>query len=87
MLCCAVLNRSVMSNSATPWTVARQASLSLGFPSKEYRNGLLVPSPGDLSNPGIQSKPPAWQADSLPLSHQGSPLPILVHILSNHSKT
>jgi hypothetical protein len=30
------------------------------------------PSPGDLPDPGIQLMSPAWQADSLPLSHQGS---------------
>ena len=32
---------------------------------------LPFPSPGDLSDPGIKSETPAWQADSLPLSHQG----------------
>ena len=31
-----------------PWTVARQASLSVGFPRQEYWSGLLLPSPGDL---------------------------------------
>ena len=41
-----------MSDSfATPWTVARQASLSVGFPRKEYWSGLPFPPPGDLSNP------------------------------------
>ena len=39
---------SVMSDSfATPWTVARQASLSMGFPRQEYCSGLPFPSPGD----------------------------------------
>ena len=35
---------------ATPWTVVRQAPLSLGFPRQEYRSGLLFPSPGGLPN-------------------------------------
>ena len=39
---------------ATPWTVTRQASLSMGFPRQESWNGLPLPSPGDLPNPGIQ---------------------------------
>ena len=39
---------------ATPWTVAYQASPSMGFPRQEYWNGLPFPSPGDLSNPGIE---------------------------------
>ena len=43
-----------MSDSfATPWTVARQAPLSMGFPGQEYW-GLPFPSPGDLPNPGIE---------------------------------
>ena len=40
---------------------------------QEYRSGLPFPSPGDLSNPGIKPGSLASQADSLPLSHQGSP--------------
>ena len=57
---------------AIPWTVARQVSLSMGFSRQEYWSGLPFPSPGDLSDPGIQLVPPALQADSLPLNHQGS---------------
>ena len=48
------------------------APLSVGFPSQEYWSGLSFPSPGDLPSPGIEPEPPAWQADSLLLSHQGS---------------
>ena len=57
----------------TPWTVARQAPLSMGFSRQEYWSGLTFPSPGDLPNPGIEPESPASQADSLPLNHQGSP--------------
>ena len=39
---------------ATPWTVARQAPLSMGFPRQEEGSGLPFPSPKDLPSPGIQ---------------------------------
>ena len=39
---------------ATPWTVACQAPLSVGFSRQEYCSGLPFPSPGDLPNPGIK---------------------------------
>ena len=39
---------------ATPWTVAHQASLTMGFLRQEYRSGLPVPSPGDHRDPGIK---------------------------------
>ena len=42
-----------------PWTVARQAPLSLGFSRQEYWSGLPFPSPGDLPNPGIKPRSPA----------------------------
>ena len=40
---------------ATPWTVARQAPLSMGFSRKEYWSGLPFPPPGDLPNPATES--------------------------------
>ena len=58
---------------ATPWTVGCQAPLSIGFPRQEYWNGLLFPSPGGLSNPGIEPRSPALQADSLPSEPPGKP--------------
>ena len=54
-------------------TVAHQAPLSMGFPRQEYWSGLSFPPPGDLSDPGIKPRSLALQADSLPLSHLGSP--------------
>ena len=39
---------------ATPWTVAHQASLSMGFPRQEYWSELPFPSPGALPDPGIE---------------------------------
>ena len=44
--CPCVLSRLVVSNSATPWTVARQAPLSMGFPRQKCWSGLPFPSPG-----------------------------------------
>ena len=57
----------------TLWTVALQASLSMGFPRQEYWRGLPFPPPGDPLDPEIEPTSPALQADSLLLSHQGSP--------------
>ena len=58
-----------MSNSsATPWTVARQAPLSLGFCRQEYWSGLPFPSPEGLPHPGIGPPSPALQVDSFLLS-------------------
>ena len=42
----------------TPWTVARQAPLSMGFLRQEYWSGLPFPSPGDLPSPGIKPVSP-----------------------------
>ena len=50
----------------SPWTVARQAPLSMEFSRLEYWSGSPFPSPGDLPNPGIEPRSPALQADSLP---------------------
>jgi len=58
---------------ATPWTVARQAPLSMGFSRQECWSGLPFPSPGDLPNPGIEPRSPALQGDSLPTELQGKP--------------
>ena len=57
---------SVVSDSATPWTVARQSPLSMGFSRQEYWSGLPWPPPGDLPDPGIEPWSPVLQADSLP---------------------
>ena len=59
-----LFNRSAVSDSETPWTVALQAPLSMGISRQEYGSGLPFPSPGDLL---------PRQADSLLLSLLGSP--------------
>ena len=75
-LCMRVLSRSVVYDSATLWTVARQAPLSMGFSKQEYWSALPCLPPGDLPNPGIKPtspEAPALQVGSLPLSYRGSP--------------
>ena len=67
MSMCAGLVTSVMSDSATLWTIACQAPLLMGFSRKRYWSGLLFPPPEDLPHPRIEPAspaPPAWQVDS-----------------------
>ena len=56
---------------ATAWTVAYQASLSLGFSKQEYWSGLQFPSPGDLPEPGVEPGSPTLRADALPSEPRG----------------
>ena len=58
---------------ATPWTVAYQASQSMGFSRQEYWSGLPLPSPGDLPDPGIKPRSPSLQADALLSEPPGKP--------------
>ena len=66
----------------TPWTVAYQAPLSMGFSRQEYWSGLPFPSPGDLPDPGIEPRIADSIADCVQhcrqtlycLSHQRSPM-------------
>ena len=74
---CAMLSCSVcIQLFATPWTVAHQAPLSMGFSWQEYWSGLPCPPPGDLPNPGIKPKSPTLQADSLPPEPPGKQLKV-----------
>ena len=56
----------------TPWTIACQAPLSIGFSRQEYCSGLPFPSPGDLPNKGIKPRTPALQQILYWLSYKGS---------------
>ena len=64
----------VCDSFVTPWTVAYQAPLSMGFSRQEYWSGLPFPSPRDLPDPGFEPMCPAVQVNSLPLTHLGSPI-------------
>ena len=63
------VHHSVMFDSATPWTVAHQAPLTMAFSRQEYWSGLLFPPPGDGTEPGS----PALQANCLPSEPSGKP--------------
>ena len=73
LLCACVLSHlSPVRLSATLWTVARQAPLSMGFSRQEYWSGWPCPPPGDLPYARIEPPSlvaPALQEASLPLSH------------------
>ena len=56
-----------------PWTVARQAPLSMGFSRKEYWSGLPWPPPGDLPGPGIEPGSPAWAGRFFTAEPAGKP--------------
>ena len=72
-----------MPDSATPWTVACQAPLSMEFSRQDYWSGLLFPSPGDLPHPGMEPGSPALQADSLPTKPLGKSLIWVLGIISS----
>ena len=66
------------NSSVTLWTAAYQAPLSMGFSRQEYRSGAAMPPPGIFPTQGSNPHFLHWQADSLPLSHQGSVWLVLV---------
>ena len=70
----------------TPWTVAHQAPLSMGFSRQEYWSGLPFPSPGDLPDPGIELRSLALQADALTSELELAALfrPLLLLLLPSH---
>ena len=67
---------SLVSDSATPWTVAHQAPLPMGFPRQEYWSGLPFPTPRNLPDSRIKLTPLLFlilEGDSLPLAPLGKP--------------
>ena len=76
-VCACVLNHSAMSDYfVAPWTIAHQASLSMGFSRQGYWSGLPFPPPGSFPNPGVEPMSPispALQVDYLPAEPSGIP--------------
>ena len=69
---------SVVSDSfATPWTVARQTSLPMGFPRQEYWSRLPFPSPGDLPEVGIEPASLTLAGGFITTEPPGSPCSLL----------
>ena len=69
---------SVVSDSAVPWTVVHQASLSMEFFRQEYWSGLPFPTPGDLPDPGIKPASPvspALASGYFTTAPPGNPIP------------
>ena len=58
----------------TPWTVAYQASSSMGFSRQEYQSGLSFPSAGYLPDPGTEHGSPILQSDASPSEPPGKPM-------------
>ena len=57
------MKRSHVQFFVTPWTVAYEVPPSMEFSRQEYWTELPFPSPGDLTNPGLEAGSPALQAD------------------------
>ena len=66
-----------MSNSATPWTIAHQAPLSVGFPWQEYWSGLPFTSPGDLQDSRMEPKSPKLSGRFFTTEPPGKPVNIM----------
>ena len=90
--CCCLVTQFLSCSFATQWTVAHQASLSMGFPRQEHWSGLPFPSPGDLPDPGIEpasselagrfftTKPPGkWR--NQPRHHMPQKFSTIVHFV------
>ena len=70
-----LFSRSVVFNSfATPWTVAHQAPLSMGFSRQEYWRWLPFPSPGNLPDLGIKLASPALAGRFFTIEPPGKPI-------------
>ena len=72
---------------ATPWTIACQASPSMGFSRQEYQSGLPFPSPVALPNPGIEPGSPTLQADALLSEPPGKAILFFILFKKNFSCT
>ena len=73
-ICVCVHACSVVSDSVTPWTVACQALMSMGFSRQEYLSGLPFPSPGNLPQPGTEPMFPALAGRFFTSEPPGKPL-------------
>ena len=72
--------KSCPSLFTTLWTVAPQVPLSVGFPRQEYWCGLPFPSPGSLSNTGIELVSPALAGGLFITESPGKPKHLLIYL-------
>ena len=80
--CACMLSLSVVSNSATPWTIVHQAALSMRFSRQEYWSGLPFPPARDLPDPGIEPESPALAGGFFTTEPPGKPN---MRILGKHN--
>ena len=76
-VCVCVCVFSCVQLFETPWTVAHQAPLSMGFPRQEYWSGLPLPASGDLPDPKIEPESlasPALAGGFFPTALPGKPI-------------
>ena len=71
-----------MSDSATPWTVAHQTPLSMGFPRQEYWSGEPFPPSGNLPDPETELMSPALVGKFFTTEPPGKPPIIFLTIFS-----
>ena len=76
---CILSHVSCVQLFATPWTVARQAPLSMGLSRQERWSGLPCPPPETLPRPGLNLGLLHWQEVSSPLASRGKPM--LMYVL------
>ena len=77
-----LFSHEIVSDSfETLWTVACQASLSMGFPRQEYWSGLPFSSPGDLPDLGSWPTPLELAGKSFTTESSGKPLSMLLLLL------
>ena len=70
--CCCLVSKSRLT-LVTPWTVAHQDPLSVGFSRQEHGSGLPFPSPGDLPDPGIEPGSPVLAGSFFTTKPLGKP--------------
>ena len=72
--CCGCLVTKSCPTLVTPWFIAHQAPLPMGFPREEYWSGLPFPSPGDLPSPGIEPASPELASGFFTTEPPGKPI-------------
>ena len=81
---CLFSHKVISDSFATPWTVAHQGPLSIGFPRQEYWGGWPFPPPEDLPNSGFQPTSLALASRFFPTEPSGKPLSPLPSFIIFH---
>ena len=81
-----VQSLSRVRHFVTPWTVAHQAPLSMGFPRQDYWSGLPFPAPGDLPNPRIKPVSPTLAKLFFTTEPPGKPAVVISRCMCVHAQ-